>query len=117
VVAMVAFIAGMVVANLGEDPNPTRSATRVTAAAPERPATTDAPPPTEPPVTAAAAVVPKAKDFKLSVKTLSKQCFGSAGCNLTYRVDVSLAKTLDPDVEYEVVYEVRGGRTARRSTR
>lgn len=53
---------------------------------------------------------PIALDFKLTVKVLTKSCFGSAGCNLTYRIDVSYdGPTLDPSKTYEVLYEVRGG--------
>jgi hypothetical protein len=44
------------------------------------------------------------------VKTLSKQCFGSAGCNVTYRIEVGYdGPPLDPSNTAEVVYEVRGG--------
>ena len=44
------------------------------------------------------------------MKTLQKQCFGSAGCNVTYRVGVDYTGTgaLDPAKTYEVTYEVRG---------
>lgn len=53
---------------------------------------------------------PVAKDFKLSVKTLKKQCFGSAGCLVDYRIDVTYAG--DPlatgDRTYEVTYDVKG---------
>lgn len=57
-----------------------------------------------------ARTVPVAKDFKLTVKTLSKKCFGSAGCNVTFRVLVAYSgPTLDPSTSYEVTYEVRGG--------
>lgn len=52
---------------------------------------------------------PDPKDFKLTVKVLKKQCFGSAGCNVTYRVKVGYdGPELDPDVTYELTYEVRG---------
>lgn len=51
---------------------------------------------------------PVLANFKLSVKTLEKQCFGSAGCNVTYRVDVTYIGTLDPAKTYRVTYEVRG---------
>jgi hypothetical protein len=51
---------------------------------------------------------PEASDFELTVKTLSKQCFGSAGCNVTYRIQAGWDGTYDPDKTYEVVYEVRG---------
>jgi hypothetical protein len=54
--------------------------------------------------------VPKATDFKLTVKILEKSCYGSAGCNVTYRIaleQVSAAE-FDPSKEYDVTYEVRG---------
>jgi hypothetical protein len=52
---------------------------------------------------------PKPGDFTLTVKILGKQCFGSAGCNLTFRVEAGWDGDYDPDKTYEVVYEVRGG--------
>lgn len=53
---------------------------------------------------------PVAKDFKLTVKTLTKQCFGSAGCNVTYRILVAYSgPDLDPSKSYDVLYTVRGG--------
>ena len=51
---------------------------------------------------------PEPSDFELTVKTLSKQCFGSAGCNVTYRIQAGWDGTYDPAMTYEVVYEVRG---------
>jgi hypothetical protein len=76
----------------------------------DRPAATAASPtPTDAPATTAAAE-PRPGDFRLTVKTLSKQCFGSAGCNLSYRIEVGYdGPMLDPVNTYEVVYEVRGG--------
>jgi hypothetical protein len=51
---------------------------------------------------------PDVSDFELTVKTLSKQCFGSAGCSITYRIQAGWDGSYDPDRTYEVVYEVRG---------
>ncbi|GLY21626.1 hypothetical protein [Micromonospora sp. NBRC 101691] len=53
---------------------------------------------------------PTKRDFTLKVKILRKQCFGTAGCNLTYRIDVAYrgAGDLDPDRTYEVTYQVKG---------
>jgi hypothetical protein len=52
---------------------------------------------------------PKLADFVLAVKTTRKQCFGSAGCNVTYHIDVTVNKDVgDPDKEYLVTYEVSG---------
>jgi hypothetical protein len=65
--------------------------------------TSEAPP--EPKYTA-----PTKADFKLTAKILGKQCFGSAGCNLTYRIMVAYSGPgLDPAVTYEIVYVVQGG--------
>jgi hypothetical protein len=51
-------------------------------------------------------------DIELHVKTLSKKCFGSYGCNVTYRVVVDGASMDDwPEQgEVEVTYEVTGGK-------
>jgi hypothetical protein len=55
-------------------------------------------------------VEPSKSHFKLSVKTLKKECFGSAGCNVTYRILVDYSgPALDPSKTYEVTYDVRGG--------
>ncbi|HEX9429746.1 MAG TPA: hypothetical protein VF944_05160 [Candidatus Bathyarchaeia archaeon] len=54
---------------------------------------------------------PTKDDFKLAVKTLSTECFGSAGCLLTFRVDIDHRndKPLDPYKWYDVTYKVTGG--------
>lgn len=52
---------------------------------------------------------PLAADFKLGIKILEKQCFGSAGCNITFRVSVvHEAPPLDPDLDYELTYRIDG---------
>jgi hypothetical protein len=54
---------------------------------------------------------PKAKDFKLTVKTLKKQCFGSAGCLVDFRIQVAFngdPLSLNASKTYEVTYEVKG---------
>ncbi|MGW2921000.1 hypothetical protein ACWDBF_24460 [Streptomyces angustmyceticus] len=53
---------------------------------------------------------PTAEDFTLSVKTTRKQCFGSAGCNITVEPDLSYAgaMSLDPDKTLSITYEIRG---------
>ena len=69
---------------------------------------TNEPTATEPP--APTYGTPTKADFKLTAKVLTKQCFGSAGCNLTYRILVSYGGAeLDPSVTYEVLYQVKGG--------
>jgi hypothetical protein len=54
---------------------------------------------------------PTPADFALNIITLSQDCFGSAGCNITFRIEVSYvgAQQPDDDKTYQVVYEVRGG--------
>jgi hypothetical protein len=68
-----------------------------------KPAATTAPP-------APAYGKPAKGDFTLTAKVLTKQCFGSAGCSLTFRILISYTgPTLDPSKSYDVLYEVRGG--------
>lgn len=52
---------------------------------------------------------PRPQDIQLRPKILSKKCFGSAGCNVTFSVRVTLHTVLPEDVEYLVTYEVTGG--------
>lgn len=52
---------------------------------------------------------PKIADFAVNVKVTSKQCFGSAGCNV--EVKTTLIKglvTLDPAITYDLTYELTG---------
>lgn len=64
------------------------------------------------PTAAAAAryATPAAADFKLDVKELKRQCFGSAGCNVTFTIDVTKVGggTYDPRHEYRLIYEITG---------
>lgn len=61
---------------------------------------------------------PEPDDFEITVKVLKKQCFGSAGCNVTYRIDPSYVGTMSiPDAgTTEVTYEVKGGEDPQIST-
>ena len=54
---------------------------------------------------------PKPKDFKIGIKILTKECFGSAGCNITYRIKPEyVGSQAFPDSgTTEVTYEVTGG--------
>ncbi|MEU8298950.1 hypothetical protein AB0C04_16900 [Micromonospora sp. NPDC048909] len=83
---------------------PTASATTST------PTTAAAAPATTPPAPLPLYDTPAKSDFTLKVKTLRKQCFGSAGCNVTYRIDVTYTGDgdLDPSTTYEVTYQVKG---------
>jgi hypothetical protein len=65
----------------------------------------------QPSDTAPAYVTPKKGDFTVTLKVLSKECFGSAGCNVTYRTKLSQSLptgALDPDVTYDLTYVVHG---------
>ncbi|MFG1867001.1 hypothetical protein [Micromonospora arborensis] len=96
--------------NGGEQPEQGKAAP--TTSGPSASTPTSAAPPAAAATTAPAAPAydtPTKGDFKLAVKTLRKQCFGSAGCNITYRIDVTYTGDgLDPSDSYEVTYEVRG---------
>ena len=65
----------------------------------------------QPSDTAPAYVTPKKGDFQVTLKVLSKECFGTAGCNVTYRAKLSQSLptgALDPDVTYDLTYVVHG---------
>lgn len=52
---------------------------------------------------------PTVADFTLKPKITRRECFGSAGCNVTFRVDLSYSgMPLDPDTSYDVTYKVTG---------
>ena len=94
VVGVLAFGIGAVVGNGGG----TSSGTSKAAGSTSQSVTT----------TASTYDTPEPSNFELTVKTLSKQCFGSAGCNVTYRIKAGWNGTYDPAKTYEVVYEVHG---------
>lgn len=65
--------------------------------------------PTDTPTESPSAYQPTKGDFTLKVKILSQECFGEAGCNITFRIKPEYTgPPLDPDVTYEVTYEVSG---------
>jgi hypothetical protein len=67
------------------------------------------PPPVVPPKPSY--VTPTPADFRITLKTLTKQCFGEAGCNVTFRPVLAqeLPKgSFDPAVTYDVTYTVTG---------
>ncbi|MGR6969000.1 hypothetical protein ACU639_05215 [Streptomyces cynarae] len=52
-----------------------------------------------------------ANSFTIKLKTKSRQCFGSAGCNLTVEPDLTylgVSESINPDATYEITYEIRG---------
>jgi hypothetical protein len=72
-------------------------------------ATTDAP--TDEPTEEPAGFSAKPEDFKIDVSIRRKECFGSAGCNVTYRIKPQYVgdQTLPDTGTIEVTYEVSGG--------
>lgn len=58
----------------------------------------------------APATLPAPSDFVITVKVLSKQCFDTAGCVLSYQISPSyVGSTGLTDKPLTVVYEVKGG--------
>ncbi len=53
---------------------------------------------------------PKRSDFNVGIKLLRKQCFGSAGCNITYRIAPKYVghRPLPDNGTIEVTYKVSG---------
>lgn len=69
----------------------------------------DAPEETEETV-ADTSFVPKPSDFKIGIRIRSKECFGSAGCNVIFQIDPQYVGSQSlGDGAYDVTYEVRGG--------
>lgn len=99
---------GIGLAALTGDEKPVAGVSSTAASSPTRAAPAAAAPT---PATPAIATydTPTTDDFKLKVKILRKKCFGSAGCNITYRIDVTYTGMgLDPTKTYEVTYDVKG---------
>ncbi|MFI5687873.1 hypothetical protein [Streptomyces sp. NPDC051636] len=49
--------------------------------------------------------------FTIKLKTTKRQCFGSAGCNMTVEPDLTFlgdSTAVDPDAVYEITYEIHG---------
>ncbi|MFJ6087471.1 hypothetical protein ACIQI8_39400 [Streptomyces sp. NPDC092369] len=52
-----------------------------------------------------------AEDFTIELRTTSRQCFGSAGCNVTVEPDLTFlgdSEDIDPDAVYGITYEIHG---------
>lgn len=48
--------------------------------------------------------------FTIDLRTTRRQCFGSAGCNVTVEPDLTYVGLgdIDPDAVYEITYKIRG---------
>lgn len=51
---------------------------------------------------------PVSSDFKVALTVKEQECFGTAGCNLTLRVEPSYVGSNVPTGSWEVTYEVTG---------
>ncbi|MBY8845588.1 hypothetical protein [Streptomyces sp. SP2-10] len=52
-----------------------------------------------------------ANNFSITLRTTKRQCFGSAGCNMTVEPTLSYlgdSTSIDPDAVYEITYEIHG---------
>ncbi|MCW2768490.1 MAG: hypothetical protein JWO11_4449 [Nocardioides sp.] len=66
-------------------------------------------PQTDTATTPAVSVTPAASDIKLTAKITSKHCFGSAGCNIDFKVDMAYSgPALSDDDTWDITYEVTG---------
>jgi hypothetical protein len=66
--------------------------------------------PTEEPTQEPTGFTPHKSDFKIGIKTLKKTCFGSAGCNVTFRINPEYvgSQELPDEGVIEVTYKVTG---------
>jgi hypothetical protein len=61
------------------------------------------------PTTPAPSYTPTPSDIKLKPKVIDKECFGSAGCNVVFKVDLTYGgSALDEATTWLVTYEVTG---------
>ncbi|MFH9812495.1 hypothetical protein ACH4NO_18105 [Streptomyces olivaceus] len=109
-VAIIAAIigTGVVVVQAQDDSKPATTEASAPAEDVAAPAVEEAdepdPDPTFPPLSA--------DDFTMTLRTTDRQCFGSAGCNVTVEPKLEFTGNfmdIDPDAIYEITYEIRGG--------
>jgi hypothetical protein len=100
-----AITLGAIGAGINEAADPTDATVKRPAAA------TSAPTPTVAIEETESFDTPALADFKLQVKELSRQRFGSAGDLVEYRVQLVQVRdrSYDPDKEYELSYKITGG--------
>lgn len=101
-----AITLGAIGAGLEEAANPTDATVKQATAT----TTASAPTPTVTEPEVETFDTPAVADFKLQVKELSRQRFGSAGDLVEYRIQLVQVRdrTYDPDKEYELTYKITG---------
>jgi hypothetical protein len=71
---------------------------------------TRAPTTASPTTTKAPEYVPTVADFQLEIIEIKRSCFGSAGCNITYKiVPTYTGPSVSSNKSYTIIYEVQGG--------
>lgn len=61
------------------------------------------------PPTTVATYVPTPADYTIEIVELSRSCFGSAGCNITYKIKPTYTgQPTDQTVTYTIVYAIAG---------
>ncbi|MFF7048861.1 hypothetical protein ACFY94_10940 [Streptomyces griseorubiginosus] len=98
------IVVGATKGSTNDDSKPsTAAASSVTADDPAAPFTEPDPEPTYPQV--------DADSFSIDLRTTQRQCFGSAGCNVTVEPELTYldsSRDLDPGAVYEITYEIHG---------
>jgi len=106
---IIVVVAGAILIGAGVGDQTSSSAPAVTALPASAFPSTASPSPTDPPATASA-FNPQPSDITVAVKIVDKSNFGDAGSVITYEPDPTLdSSAFDPNVTYQVTYEVRGG--------
>ncbi|WP_108990432.1 hypothetical protein [Streptomyces coelicoflavus] len=109
--AVIAAIVGTgIVVVQAQDDDSKPAATAESSAPTEAPATTVAEEP-EPELEPSYVEVDP-DSFTIELRTTDRQCFGSAGCNMTVEPKLTFvgdSTDIDPDAVYEITYEIRGG--------
>lgn len=100
---------GIVVVQATNDDSKPATTTSTASSVPDE---DDAAPATEESEPTYAALTPA--DFKMGLRTTERQCFGSAGCNVTVEPTLSYVGAwngVDPDAVYSITYEIRGDKS------
>jgi hypothetical protein len=84
---------------------------KVIDAAPAGSVTTYVAPTTTTPPTTVGAYTPTPADFQIEIIETERSCFGSAGCNVGYKINPTYtgAQHADPKRTFTVIYEITGG--------
>jgi hypothetical protein len=60
---------------------------------------------------------PAAANFELAIKTTKKECFGSAGCNIQFTINLAYnGPALEPNSSWDVTYDITGGEDPQTNT-